>query len=76
MGDNALTSENALSHNNLRAYSPQTTGGSRLHPDTVTALPRWPTRSGDAGTQPPQDACGLRGHGRDEVGDVNQVVDG
>jgi hypothetical protein len=34
MGDNALTSENALSHNNLRAHSPQTAGDSRLQPDT------------------------------------------
>jgi hypothetical protein len=34
MGDNALTSENALSHNNLRAHSPQTAGDSRPQPDT------------------------------------------
>src|SRR5665811_1961662 len=38
MGDNALTSENALSHNNLRAHSPQTAGDSRPQPDTPIGL--------------------------------------
>ena len=38
MGDNALTSENALSHNNLRAHSPQTAGDNRPQPDTPIGL--------------------------------------
>ena len=40
MGDNALTSENALSPNNFRAYSPQTADHSRLQPDTAASNPR------------------------------------
>src|SRR5674476_863097 len=38
MGDNALTSENVPSIDNLRAHSPQTAGDSRPQPDTPIGL--------------------------------------
>src|SRR5665647_2977714 len=38
MGDNALTSEDAPSIDNLRAHSPQTAGDSRPQPDTPIGL--------------------------------------
>src|SRR5450759_5315344 len=38
MGGKPVTSDNALSHNNLRAHSPQTAGDSRPQPDTPIGL--------------------------------------
>jgi hypothetical protein len=38
MGDNALTSENVPSIDNLRVHSPQTAGDTRPQPDTPIGL--------------------------------------